>query len=415
MKLQNRLLAATALAVAGGAQAATVVEMYGTIMPFVESVDTTHATSAAPAERPSQLSAAAYTGVNDVRRTRITAGTSQWGFRGYEDLTPSLKAVWQLESAFQPEQNTGPGLGARNSKLGLAGPAWGEIFMGQWDTPYKAISLAINPLRAGYVFDYTPVMGNPGFGVPATTTQFTRLGAKPDAAFDKRVGNSVQYWSPKWGGFSARLGYSVDEGTTNLGTGPVIRPDILSASVTYDVGGLSLRYGLEQHNDYFGMTQLGGSAAGTATNPSSRDRAHKVIAIWRIGNTRVAGAVERLDYRNDDSFVGAVSEYKRTAYYLLVEQRFGDSSVWGSYSRAQDGSCARVGGASCVTQGLGANYWALGYIYRFSKRTEGFITAYNLDNKASGQYSTQPVVGSAASIAPGAETRGFGVGLLHLF
>src|SRR6185295_5384101 len=112
-------------------------------------------------------------------------GTTQWGFRGFETLAPGLKVVWQLESAFQIDQNTGPGLGARNSKVGLQG-GWGEVNFGQWDTPYKFISLPINPFRAGYVFDYTAIMGNPGMGVPGTTTQFSRAGAKPDAAFDRR-------------------------------------------------------------------------------------------------------------------------------------------------------------------------------------------------------------------------------------
>src|SRR6202171_428227 len=367
MRLPSRLLAATALAMAGAAQAEpdSVVEMYGMGMPFLDSAETTGATAPNPATRPSQLPASAYTGQNDLRRTRITVGTSQWGFRGYETLTPELKLVWQLESGFQIDQNTGPGLGARDSKVGLQ-CSWGEIFLGQWDTPYKAISLAINPIRAGYIFDYTAIMGNPGMGVPATTTQFTRIGAKPDAAFDKRAGNSVQYWSPRFGGFSARLGWSVNEGKGPLSAGgPVVSPEIYSAALQYDVGGLSARYGYEQHKDYFGMAQIGGSLTGA---DSSRDNAHKLVVIWRLGNTRIAGSIEQLQYRNNVatsiSTLGVVNEYKRRAYYVLLEQRFGNNSVWGSYSRADDGSCARVGGAACSTRDLGADYWALGWIYR---------------------------------------------------
>jgi len=415
-----RLVAAIAGAFACGAFAQSgppsVVEMYGTAMPFLDSAETSGATTAAPASKPSQVASAAYTGVNDLRRQRITVGTSNWGFRGYEQLSPGLRAVWQLESAFQLDQNTGPGIGARNSKVGLASPAWGEIMMGQWDSPYKFISLAMNPLRAGYVFDYTPIMGNPGMGVPVTTTQFTRIGAKPDAAFDKRIGNTVQYWSPRWGGFSFRVGTSVDEGAGPVGGGPVIRPDIWSANAIWDIGpNLSIRYGWERHRDYFGLSQLGGGAAATATNTSSTDEANKVVAIWRIGGFRVAAAAEQLKYRNSDSVVGNVGEYKRTAYYVLLEQSWGPNTVWGSYGRAADGTCTKVGGADCVTGGLGADYWAAGYIYHFSKRTDGYITYYALTNKESGQYSVQPVVGTAAAIAPGADIKAFGVGLLHIF
>src|SRR4051794_16739118 len=110
MKPSKSLLAA-ALAIAGSAQAASVVEMYGTVFPIFDSAETKNATLGAPADRPSQIPASAYTGANDPRRTRITVGTSAWGFRGYEDLWPGLRAVWQLESGFQIDQNVGPGLG----------------------------------------------------------------------------------------------------------------------------------------------------------------------------------------------------------------------------------------------------------------------------------------------------------------
>lgn len=414
MRTHYRLLAlALAALFATAAHAESVVEMYGTVMPFLDNAKTTGATPAAPANRPSMLAASAYTGLNDLARWRITAGTSNWGFRGTEDLGPGLKAVWQLESGFQVDQNSGPGIGARNSKVGLQG-GWGEFFLGQWDTPYKNISLAINPFRAGYVFDYTPIMGNPGLGVPVTTTQFTRIGAKPDAAFDKRVGNSLQYWTPRLGGFSGRLGWSVDEGTGPVAAGgPVVRPQIYGAALQYDVGGLSVRYGWERHDDYFGMSQLGGSAAGTLANPTSRDNANKLVAIWRIGNTRIALAAEELRYKNSDSTAGAITEYKRRAYYALLEQRFGNHRLWGSYSRADDGSCVRNGPLACTTNDLGANYWAVGWIYTFSKRTEVYVAYYRLNNKASATYSPQPIVG--ASIAPGADTVASGVGIIHYF
>ena len=416
MQLRYRLIVAAVGAACATAHAQSTVEIYGTIIPFFENVKTTGATSAAPpaAERPSQLSAAAYTGLNDARRNRLSAGTSALGFRGTEKLGGDLTLVWQLESAFQIDQNTGPGLGARDSKIGLQN-RFGEFFFGQWDTPYKYITLAVNPLRAGYVFDRTAIPGNPGMGVPSTTTQFTRIGAKPDASFDRRAGNSVQYWSPKLAGFTFRVAHSVNEGKgTVTATGPLVSPTINAASVQYDVGKLSLRYGYEEHKDYFGMSQIGGSAAGTATNSSSKDHGHKLVVLYRIGSTRLTGLIEQLEYRNNDSLAGAVRGYKRNAFYGVVEQFFSNSSsVWFSYGRASDGSCTRVGGAACSTHAIGANYMTTGYIYRFTKRTEVFAAYYRLSNKENGTYSPGPIVG--ASIAPGADTIGVGVGMVHYF
>ncbi len=419
MKNLVRLLVLAALPLALGARAAdepsSVVEMYGTVFPFLDSAETTGATSPAPSSRPTQVPASSYTGVNDLKRNRITVGTTGWGFRGYESLGGDLKLVWQLESGFQIDQNTGPGLGARDSKVGLRN-RWGEIFMGQWDTPYKYVSLPVNPLRAGYVFDRTAITGNPGFGVGNTTTQFTRVGAKPDASFDRRQGNSVQYWSPNWSGLSLRVAHSVDEGAgTVVAGGPFIKPTVTAISAQYDVGTLSLRYAYEEHKDYFGLTQLGGSAAGTAANSSSKDHGHKFVVLYRIGNTRLTGMVEQLEYKNSDSLVGAVNSYKRTAWYGVVEQFFAnESSVFITYGRAADGSCERVGGAACNTNALGANYVTLGYIYRFSKRTEVMASYYRLTNKENAQYSPGPTV-STAAVAPGADTSAFGVGIIHFF
>jgi predicted porin len=264
-------------------------------------------------------------------------------------------------------------------------------------------------------------MGNPGFGVPATTTQFTRVGAKPDAAFDRRQGNLVQYWSPRVAGFSARLSWSVDEGRTDdTATAPGIRPQQYSAALMYDVGPLSVRYGYDRHDDYFGLSALstaGSSPGASFANRSSRDEAHKLVVLWRIANTRIAAEAEQIRYRNDDTLAGALREYKRGAWYALLEQFFGSgaSSVWVAYGRAQDGSCSRVGGASCSTKDIGAQYWNLGYIYRFSKRTEVFLVYYKVDNRASGTYSVQPIVNVAGVVAPGADTVGAGLGIAHYF
>jgi predicted porin len=394
----------------------TVTEMYGMAFPFLDSAETKNATAPAPAatDRPSMVPATAYTGANDPRRQRLTVGTSNWGFRGYEKLGDDLRLVWQLESGFQIDQNTGPGLGARDSKVGLRSSKWGEIFMGQWDTPYKYISLPVNPIRAGYVFDRTAITGNPGFNVGNTTTQFTRINGKPDASFDRRAGNSVQYWSPNWGGFSFRLMESVDEGRgPAVAGGPIIAPIIKGASLQYDVGTLSIRYAYEEHDDYFGMSQIGGSAGATATNNGSKDTAQKIVVLWRIGNTRLTGLYEQLKYHNDDTLAGAVNEYKRNAWYGVIEQFFGNQSVFLSYGQAADGTCSKVGGATCITNNLGAKYMTAGYIYRWSKTTEGFIAYYKMDNKSNGTYSPGPAV--PAVVVPGLDTEAYGLGMQHFF
>jgi predicted porin len=410
MNKTTRLLAATVAAL-GASSAHAVVEMYGNAFPFFESVRTSNASPTPPAaNRPDMVPASAY-GLNDPGRQRISVGTSAWGFRGDEDLGGGLKLVWQMESGFQIDQNTGPGISGRNSKVGLQ-CAMGEIFIGQWDTPYKFIGLQVNPLRGGYVFDFTGIIGNPGQGVPATTTQPGRTGAKPDAAFDKRMGNVVQYWTPKIAGFQIRAMYQANEGKTAITGGSVISPDAYGASVIWEEGAVSLRYAVEQHNDYFGMSQIGGTGP-SATNRSSKDLGQKAVVMFRAGNTRLAGIYENLRYRNDDNTANAIRTYERDAWYALLEQKFGNHTAWFAYGQAYDGTCTRVGNGACSTKAIGATFWSIGWIYRFSRRTELFAAYYKLNNAMNGTYSPQPIVGP--TIAAGADTTGGGVGILHFF
>src|SRR5512140_929602 len=138
MRILTKLILLALASSSGLALAADddVVVMYGMGMPFFDRAETKGATVGAPSNRPSMVPAAAYTGNNDPARERITVGTSHWGFRGSENLGGGWKAVFQMESAFPIDQNSGVGWAARDSKIGLANARFGEIFMGQWDTPF---------------------------------------------------------------------------------------------------------------------------------------------------------------------------------------------------------------------------------------------------------------------------------------
>src|SRR6185436_9201166 len=118
----------------------------------------------------------------------------------------------------------------------------------------------------------------PGFGVPSVTTQPTRAAAAADAAWERRQGNSVQYWTPNISGISGRVMYSTDEGrTAATAMAPEIGPKMLSAALG---GNLKLREAAEVHFDYFGMSQLGGTPGATNTNRSSTDWGNKIIASY---------------------------------------------------------------------------------------------------------------------------------------
>src|SRR5437588_669678 len=81
--------------------------------------------------------------------------------------------------------------------------AWGAAFVGQWDTPYKTISGAVDPMYFTGITYTGALIGTPGFGVgpvtigaPVTSADGRTFAAGTNASFERRQGNSAQYWSP---------------------------------------------------------------------------------------------------------------------------------------------------------------------------------------------------------------------------
>jgi hypothetical protein len=192
-----------------------------------------------------------------------------------------------------------------------------------------------------------------------------------------------------------------------------VSPQLYSALVTWERGPVGVRYGHERHEDYFGLSQLGGSPGATRTNPSSTDQGHEVVAWYALPTgTKVSAIWERLVYETDDTAGGAVDRYGRNAWYALLQQRLGNHQIWGAYGRAYQGDARRVGGGSASTSGLGAQHWSLGYSYRIAKTADVFASWYEVRNDRSASYSPFPGFGA---VAPGADSRGVGVGLLYTF
>jgi predicted porin len=412
------------------------VEIYGTLVPHLELIETRGATPLAARGGATQVPDAAFTGLDEPGRLRLTQGTTHLGFRGTVDLAgEDLKVVWQIESGVpldgDPVLNT---FASRNSRVGLSG-TWGTFFFGIWDNPYKWASLpVINPLAAGFVPDYTTVIGTPGFNVGALNLSPGYVanavpGPSPvprsNAAFYRRDSNSVQYWSPSFHGLTMRASYTTNEfsraarpATATTPNTPEIQPDIFSGLLSYDNGPLKLRYAIELHRDYFGLSLIGGSPGGSATNPSSQDVGQQALASYTFQpsedwTTRVVATVDYLFYENDDTLAGNVDRYERAAWYGLIDQSYKSHHLWAAYGAAGRGECSLVGDGTCSTDGLGASLMTLGYLYRFSRDTDIYAAAYQVLNKNSAAYTPFPPIDPQPS--PGANVRSIGIGMLHHF
>src|SRR5476651_660945 len=208
-----------ALAVAGAcvvpaamAQTANPVTLYGRVYVTFESVE---AGGSAAGTLP--------------RRERVSDEASLLGVRGTEDLGGGLKAFFQLETAFKPDQNDSAFAG-RNSGVGLQG-AWGSILLGRWDTPYKVTVDAVDPWGDLTIGGITA--GLNGSGVRGQQGQW-----------DRREQNNIQYWSNTWGGFALRLSYMANEGRT-----ATLNPRSNGASLTWTGGPVYVGYAYHQLYD----------------------------------------------------------------------------------------------------------------------------------------------------------------------
>jgi len=114
----KKLLAAAGLVLAAGAaHAQSSVTLYGIMDTGVEAYN--HASNS---------------GGTFVGMSPLTGEVpSRWGLRGQEDLGNGLKAVFNLESGFGPNNgalNYGNRLFGRMANVGLAGP-WGQVLLGR--------------------------------------------------------------------------------------------------------------------------------------------------------------------------------------------------------------------------------------------------------------------------------------------
>ena len=123
------------------------------------------------------------------RVSRLSSNSSRFGIRGTEALGGGLSAIFQIESSINGDTTAG-NLGGRDTFVGFQGN-WGTFKMGHFLMPTD---------------DMHPIFGN----VPTYTSSILSTAAlwaqgtfdKFAGGFDSRVGNSLRYDSPSYGGFT---------------------------------------------------------------------------------------------------------------------------------------------------------------------------------------------------------------------
>lgn len=322
--------------------------------------------------------AAAATSLN-----RIVSDATHLGFRGSENLGDGLSAIYQLEAEFDLTNTVGtPFAKTRNSNVGLKGN-FGTVLYGNWDTPYKLTNAKVN------LFGYTHI---------AASTDITgRVGVSDgNASFNTRQKNVIQYWTPNYNGFQAKLAYAPDnakKATVAMGGDR----SVWSMSAAYENDMFFGAYGYEAHKD---------AQAGVGSTVSLTDSANRLVGAYKFKDGQVGLVYERLSVAKAAT---STTTSSRNGWELSGKYKFGASNIGAFYSRAGD-----LGGVA----NTGANQYSLRYGYNLSKRTEvyGFYTQLSNDAAASYNFSAGTVVASTAGAAGlGAKLSGLGIGLQHTF
>lgn len=386
--------------------------------------------------------------IQSVKKSDVYSPGNAMGIRGREDLGGGTSAWFQLEIGVWPSERldtattTGNNWGGRNSAVGITSGI-GDIFIGNWDTPYKQTFGVWNSVTSGGFSAAGIIMGqadttgalnnalcattvNNGTGSVTTTPGgiCTTEATASSTAFSRRINNSIQYWTPVMGGFQAKLMTAANTyqspGNTAF-AGGLPKAKEYSASLAWARGPISVGLGYDFHQGLRPNTAATG-------NVDAKDTGIQLGAKWNFGPGEVGVGYEQLSWGNTNA-TGADNSLKTPAYVVNGRFKVGPGAVWASYAGAEGKSCATattvVGSSAC---GVKAKMYSLGYDYVLSKRTKMYVAYNKIDNGSTvangttigssyyyiaGPATTNP--GTNGGLPAGTDVTTIGVGVQHVF
>jgi predicted porin len=422
---------ASALAVPGIALAQSSVEVYGTInmsfgkVKYSEGVVSTTGAS-----------------VGGVNKWDVANHASNYGLRGRESLGGGLTAWFQIEQNAPLERSNNIAItpASRNSAVGIQG-GFGNVFMGQWTTPWADLDSLWSVGTVGGWGPVTSIIGrrettgtapNPQCAnghtsaAGGTVCDAIEAGGGAGHAFWRRISNSVFYQSPVMGGAQVKLAYQTNEGKSITPATAAADPSMWSASAQWAGMGGRARVGVayDRHKDF---TSVGNTDTGWA-----------VKGGFNFGVADIGLAFENLKYKCDSTAVqqgGAFNGITSTCaaqpapfgipaldgdikirnWGIAVAVPVGTGAIRGSFAKASD---IKVGGEEF--EDTGSKTWNIGYEHRFSKRTSlgvGYATIKNEDASAMTWTGLPPNQGPTAPNGPhlGSDISTFFVNMTHRF
>lgn len=356
---------------------------YGKLYPQIDFISGSDAT----AEGPSALAtlAAAPTGLNLEDHQELTSSNSRFGFRGALKLGDGLKAIYQAETVVSIGGSSSLFGSERDTFVGLSSRRFGTIKFGDLDTVYKNLgsdeAIGFNQVASGNFVSTNNIAAKAPYGSSASS-------------FNQRKQNSLYYYSPSIYGLHLLGQYSPDSAKTQK-----LNAEFWSVGARYIKGGFSVAVAQEVHMDAFGgdpansaLSNIGSGQPKSAPSVTSRDEGNRLTLVYHTDKTAVWGEVAKLEYHDFGGANGHFEHFERVSYTIGAERQFTDTlRAIATYSHAENGSCALVGGVACSTAGLNGSQWNAGLTYYLYRRMVSVYGLYSLlDNGPSAAYSNVP-------------------------
>ena len=384
------------------------VTISGRLYPEFAVQKTTGATAAGAS---SSTLGKAPTGVDLKSRNSLDASNSRLRFSGTEKLGSGLTALWRIETTVNIDDGSGEPFANRDSYVGLRG-SFGTVRLGNLTTVFKDLGdpTGILSISSG---NFVALSNITSSRVPFSTNSA--------GSFHLRKKNSLQYDTPKFGGFEAHIGYSPDEVRSGN-----LDADLWSMGIEYKRGPWEFALAHEIHNDFFagsaGLNNNGGAARALASARDGSDGVHskdtgtRATVVYRVGGATLQANYGVIEFDESGAAAGKFQNYENKRWSLLWQQRW-KGTPWrttAAYGSSSAGSCSIAGGMACTTNGLDGNMLVLATDYSFSKRTALFAAYARINNGEAAVYRNLQNA-SASSLAAGADIVTWAAGIRHNF
>jgi predicted porin len=334
-------------------------------------------------------------------RFRVSNVSSELAFRASVDLGNGMTGLANFTTGVNVDNananaNAGMWGNAKDVYVGIAFADIGTVKLGRMTAAarWNSGTADFSPAGAGLQDDQGMLSGASGQ-------------SKVGPQFNVRFDNAIGFESASFGGLSARVYYSANEGKSATGApnSPHLDDGSFSLGLQYVQGPLDLRLSAEQRND---KGTLNGS-----TDHHTQDRDFRFGMRYTLPEGTILGlGYDRMRLTDADAIGTDKSVLSKHGVVVSAKHAFGKHVLYGGYGVGSDVHCEFGDGSACNGNDTGARNAVLAYQYVFNKQMLLEVIAAVVKNEARGHYDFDA---GGTGNAVGATSRGFGAGLRYVF